>query len=104
MISEQEQQLKQLAASHKSLADAVDVQRAATEKRFSAADSKSIELCERNAKDIQSTTNQVQDLAEALKLCGKAEHGSALDKRVTYIEKVIGESADKHDNHKTTVE
>lgn len=72
------------------------------EKRITVLDDH--DLFGKHAKDIQGHKDKLSELEALLKTCGKAEHGSALEKRVAFIEKFIGESATSHDDHKATME
>jgi hypothetical protein len=48
--------------------------------------------------------DSTKELADKVKQCGKAEQHIAVEKRVAYLEKFLGESAESHDDHKVNME
>ena len=54
---------------------------------------------EKHAKEIEAANEKLKDLHAALKTCAKTEHHATLEERMKFVEKLLGESADKHDSH-----
>ena len=51
-----------------------------------------------HSKEIEAAHPRLVDLHDAIQKCAKSEHHNSLEQRMDYLEKFLGESADKHDS------
>jgi hypothetical protein len=103
-VEDLEERLNIANADRKKMADSVDDSHSTLHKRLKELESGHGDLYDRLAKGMDAHKTTLSEMDSRLRECGKAEHGSVLERRVDYLEKFLGESVDKHDSHKTSMD
>jgi hypothetical protein len=92
------------ADKHKALTGEQDTIKTTMEQRLEYLEGLIGDSAEKYGTALAEAMVKLNDLHKAVASCAQQEHHATLEERLAFVEKELGESADKNDKHKTSME